>query len=300
MKKTNILIEVSDDLYDNVVYPMKRQKRFSKLIVMLLKGYYENDYINAYIDGNVDVENKEGIEALDSVLKDMKSTISLMGMNTSELEQNTNEGLEMFNNASKAREKSKTSSGKDARRAGIGVGGMFGSSNESTGNESGNEKRYSGYVSSEEFDKLKEEFEETRRQNKNIMEMLSSLMKAGLANSGAAATFSEVMNTGVGDTEVGGSVKENRGTKDNISTDYTNDLSLFGIDEDKATVSMTKGTEIKDNSTEKKGDKFDMSMLDDVSIDIDFNDDVLEDEGETMEDGSEIFADLMSDAVYEF
>lgn len=273
MKKTNILIEVSDELYDNVVYPMKRQKRFSKLVVMLLEGYYSNDYINAYIDGSVDVDTKAGIDALDSVLNDMKSTISLMGMNTSELEQNTNEGLDLFSN--KGTENKGTGS-KDTGNNDTGNNGAV------NNNAKGILEKPSGYVSSDEFNKLRAEFEEAKRQNENIMNMLNSIMKMGVSN--PVAVEESVVSTE--------SVVADMGT--NMGTE---DLSISGMDDCKVPVDEeeNKGTQENTKST------FDMSLFDDVSVDIDFGDEEDEEEStDTTDLGSDIFADLMSDAVYEF
>ena len=77
MKKTNVMIEVTEEIYDSVVNPYKKKKSFGRLIVMLLEAYAYNDSIYSYINGAMD-----GIEdqATEELLKDLNSMAESLSM----------------------------------------------------------------------------------------------------------------------------------------------------------------------------------------------------------------------------
>ena len=83
MKKTNIIVEVNDEIYESVVAPFKKRKSFGKLMVQLLEAYTYNEAIYSYINGVMD-----GIEhdAMEDLLNDLTSSISMMGMLGSQAE----------------------------------------------------------------------------------------------------------------------------------------------------------------------------------------------------------------------
>lgn len=96
MKRTNILVEVSDSIYDNVVSPHKKAKTFSKLIASLLTGYVENEYIRAYAEDTLDDMHKASVDALDEVIGNMQQSLSNMGLYTGELKENNESGMSYF------------------------------------------------------------------------------------------------------------------------------------------------------------------------------------------------------------
>lgn len=96
MKKTNILVEVDDHVYDIVVAPHKKNKTFSKLMATLLKGYIENDYVHAYAEGTLEEMHKASVDALDNVIEGMQQSLANMGLYTSELKSTTDMGKDLF------------------------------------------------------------------------------------------------------------------------------------------------------------------------------------------------------------
>ena len=80
MKKTNVMIEVSDSLYENVVLPYKKRKSFGKLVIQLLEAYAENDAIYSYINGAIDGMEEEITGELLKELNNMSDSLSMMGM----------------------------------------------------------------------------------------------------------------------------------------------------------------------------------------------------------------------------
>ena len=97
MKKTNILIEVSDDLYKDIVEPAKKSKTFSKLVVKLLEAYRENDSIYSYINGSLDGLREEENEELLKSLSNMANSISMLDALSSQAESMVDEGVRTFN-----------------------------------------------------------------------------------------------------------------------------------------------------------------------------------------------------------
>lgn len=51
MKKTNVLVEVDDLIYTNVIEPKKRKREFNQLITNLLELYYSDSYVREKITG---------------------------------------------------------------------------------------------------------------------------------------------------------------------------------------------------------------------------------------------------------
>lgn len=96
MKRTNILVEVSDNIYDSVVTPHKKAKTFSKLIATLLKGYIENEYIRAYAEDTLDDMHKASVDALDEVIGNMQQSLASMGLYNDELKETTESGMTYF------------------------------------------------------------------------------------------------------------------------------------------------------------------------------------------------------------
>lgn len=116
MKRTNILVEVSDGIYDNVVTPHKKAKTFSKLIATLLKGYIENEYIRAYAEDTLDDMHRASVDALDEVIGNMQQSLKNMGLYADELKETTEDGMSYFGERVESSSTSKESNNKDALR----------------------------------------------------------------------------------------------------------------------------------------------------------------------------------------
>ncbi len=96
MKKTNVMIEVSEDLYDEVVHPYKKQKGFGKLVVQLLEAYRTNDSIYSYINGTMDRLEDEATQELLKDLNSMTQSLNMFGTFQSQAEVLIDEGQRAF------------------------------------------------------------------------------------------------------------------------------------------------------------------------------------------------------------
>lgn len=97
MRRTNVFIDVEDDVYDLVVSPHKKAKSFSRLMASLLQGYIEDEYIRSYGDGTLHDMRKASVDSLDSIIGTMTESLSNFGLFTDELEVSNNRGKELFN-----------------------------------------------------------------------------------------------------------------------------------------------------------------------------------------------------------
>lgn len=97
MRRTNVFIDVEDDVYDLVVSPHKKAKSFSRLMASLLQGYIEDEYIRSYGDGTLHDMRKASVDSLDSIIGTMTESLSNFGLFTDELEVSNNRGKEIFN-----------------------------------------------------------------------------------------------------------------------------------------------------------------------------------------------------------
>jgi len=100
MKKTNVMIEVSEDLYDEVVHPYKKQKGFGKLVVQLLEAYRTNDSIYSYINGTMDKLEDEATQELIKDLNSMTQSLNMFGTFQNQAEVIIDEGQRTFDSFS--------------------------------------------------------------------------------------------------------------------------------------------------------------------------------------------------------
>jgi len=96
MKKQNIMIEVSDEIYESVVTPYKKRKSFGKLVVQLLEAYAYNDVIYSYVNGTMDGLENEAMADLQQDLNKMAESLGMLGMLDSEAESVINNGERDF------------------------------------------------------------------------------------------------------------------------------------------------------------------------------------------------------------
>lgn len=140
MKKTNILVEVGDEVYTLVVEPFKKEKSLSKLVASLLKGYIEKDFIRAYADGTLEDMHRASVDVLDETMVKFKESLSIMGIHTDALKENTQQGMEEMNGYANG------------------------------------EKEVETPISSEESKQLRESVESVKEQNEQIIQMLNVLI----------------------------------------------------------------------------------------------------------------------------
>lgn len=97
MKKTNVMIEVSEDLYNEIVEPYKKRKGFGKLVVQLLEAYRTNESIYSYINGTIDGLESEATEELLKDLNNMAQSLNMFGVYQNQAEVVIDEGQRAFN-----------------------------------------------------------------------------------------------------------------------------------------------------------------------------------------------------------
>lgn len=96
MKKTNVMIETSDDVYERVISPAKKKKSFGKLVALLLDAYANNESIYSYINGEIDNLESEATEGLLKDLNSMAESLSMLGALSSEAEATVDNGKKAF------------------------------------------------------------------------------------------------------------------------------------------------------------------------------------------------------------
>ena len=96
MRRTSVMLEFSDEVYDNIVEPMKKNKSFSKLLATLTEGYLNDGYIRAFADDNLDNMRKAAVDSFSKSIDSMMGSLSNMGLFTDELEVTAADGKERF------------------------------------------------------------------------------------------------------------------------------------------------------------------------------------------------------------
>jgi hypothetical protein len=91
------MIDVSDEVYADLVEPHKRQKTFSKLIVALLQGYISDPHIRAVVDDSFDDGRRTVVGSFEDSILDMEASLAKMGLITDSLHANANAGYSKFN-----------------------------------------------------------------------------------------------------------------------------------------------------------------------------------------------------------
>lgn len=101
MRRTNILIDVSDDVYDEVIEPMKKNKTFSKLIASLIQGYISDGYIRAYAEDTLEELKKASVSSFNKSIDSMSESLSNLGLAADELEAVSMSGRSKFSDSAK-------------------------------------------------------------------------------------------------------------------------------------------------------------------------------------------------------
>jgi hypothetical protein len=160
MRRTNVFIDVEDDVYDLVVSPHKKAKSFSRLMASLLQGYIEDEYIRSYGDGTLHDMRKASVDSLDSIIGTMTESLSNFGLFTDELEVSNNRGKELFNSKKSKQEDIVSKHVSDIKEESELV------------NKENNKLK-------EEVVNLKDDMRSLKRQNLEMMDILRKLTESG-------------------------------------------------------------------------------------------------------------------------
>lgn len=144
-RKVSIMVDVDEALYTEVIEPHKKNRSFSKLILKLLEGYQQDEYVNAYGNDIVAELQAEADNAFQASIDSMKATMINMEILKEEAEMTSEEGIDSFNT------------------------GEF-----RAGSESG-EKAEEG-LGSERFQRIEDEICEMKKSNAEVMSALNLIL----------------------------------------------------------------------------------------------------------------------------
>lgn len=94
MKKVSVVLEISEDIYEDVVKPLKAEKSFGKVMSLLLEAYYESEAVYSYVSGLADGVNMEENSELMSDLRDMADSISFLSAQADSMKSVIDKGRE--------------------------------------------------------------------------------------------------------------------------------------------------------------------------------------------------------------
>jgi hypothetical protein len=139
------MVDVDEALYTEVIEPHKKNRSFSKLILKLLEGYQQDEYVNAYGNDVVAELQAEADNAFQASIDSMKATMINMEILKEEAEMTSEEGIDSFNTGE--------------FRAGSGVG---------TDAEEG--------LGSERLQRIEDEICEMKKSNAKVMSALNLIL----------------------------------------------------------------------------------------------------------------------------
>lgn len=90
------MVDVDEALYTEVIEPHKKNRSFSKLILKLLEGYQQDEYVNAYGNDVVAELQAEADNAFQASIDSMKATMINMEILKEEAEMTSDEGIDSF------------------------------------------------------------------------------------------------------------------------------------------------------------------------------------------------------------
>lgn len=96
-RKVSIMVDVDEALYTEVIEPHKKNRSFSKLILKLLEGYQQDEYVNAYGNDVVAELQAEADNAFQASIDSMKATMINMEILKEEAEMTSEEGIDSLN-----------------------------------------------------------------------------------------------------------------------------------------------------------------------------------------------------------
>ena len=146
-RKVSIMVDVDEALYTEVIEPHKKNRSFSKLILKLLEGYQQDEYVNAYGNDVVAELQAEADNAFQASIDSMKATMINMEILKEEAEMTSEEGIDSFN----------TGEFRAGSESGVGTG---------MGDELGSER----------LQRIEEEICEMKKSNAEVMSALNLIL----------------------------------------------------------------------------------------------------------------------------
>lgn len=99
MHKVSVMLEADDALYDAVIEPLKRCKKFTEVLKILLNGYMTDGYIAQYVEGTQDAYKQKTEEDLLDALDVMKETLAQLSLSNEEAKSYVDAGISSFTNS---------------------------------------------------------------------------------------------------------------------------------------------------------------------------------------------------------
>ena len=192
MRKVNIMVDVSDEVYDSVVAPYKKSRGFSNLINSLLIGYLKDDYVAAYVDGTLDALRGKSIEAFDEAIASMNNSFATVGMLADSAENLMQEGIDAV-----------SVNGKKHLNEEVSEDDMDVLIDDTTPKEAYNPVEEKVRVKNEEDSDLREEVEALKQQNEEMNKNFKTLMEMMKSMGMGSNVFAEGSTTDETDSKVG-------------------------------------------------------------------------------------------------
>lgn len=105
VRRTSVMLEVSEEVYSGLVEPLKKEKSFAKLVASLLSAYLSDSYIRTVVDNTFDEVRKAVVSGFEDSVCAMESALINMGLLTDQLQAQSEAGQRKF--SQKAEEQSK-------------------------------------------------------------------------------------------------------------------------------------------------------------------------------------------------
>lgn len=97
MQDIRVILQIEDDvLIEEVIRPLQKERKFSKLIVELLNAYYKDAYVNARATISLESKESSSREELLESLKGMRDNIEALQFLNEETKNLTDDGSELF------------------------------------------------------------------------------------------------------------------------------------------------------------------------------------------------------------
>ena len=97
MQDIRVILQIEDDFFvEEVIRPLQRERKLSKVLVELLKAYHKDDYVNA--SATISLENKEisSREDLLKSLKGMRENVEALEFLNEETKNLSEDGIDIF------------------------------------------------------------------------------------------------------------------------------------------------------------------------------------------------------------
>lgn len=102
IRRTSVLVDVSEELYYSLVEPLKKTRSLSKLIVALLESYENNGVVRQQVDNAIDGVDRLSDDAILNVASSMRESLRNLGIVSDMLEASSLEGLSAVERAESA------------------------------------------------------------------------------------------------------------------------------------------------------------------------------------------------------